>query len=210
MFMVMNRLFALVLLLIPCMLSAQKDAVAFLDKAVAKLKADAAVHMDYGYSLYDDAGRLLQKDAGMMRIDGNRYSLLMDNMKVWCDGKTQWSYMRDVNEIYVTSAMSAEAQNLSPLNMMERFRENFLPTLKKEGGKSVVVLDGKSKDAEVGRVVLCFDGESCRLEGMTVYMMNAGHVEVVLSNYAAKCKFAESSYVCPVGEFPGVEIVDMR
>lgn len=206
----MRRVLYVLLLMFPFVLSAQGDASAFLEKAVAKLKADAAVHMDYGYAVYDEDGKLLQEDTGVIRIDGDCYSLLMDNMKVWCDGNTQWSYMRDVNEIYVTSAASEEAQNLSPLNMMEKFRKVSSPAIKIENGKVVVTLSNGSGEAEINKVVLRFDGNSNRLEGMNVYMTNAGRVEIELSNYAAKCKFAESSYVCPVSNFPGVEVVDMR
>ena len=206
----MRRILYVLLLMSPFMLSAQDNASAFLDKAVAKLKADAAVHMDYGYAVYDEDGKLVLEDTGVIRIDGNWYSLLMDNMKVWCDGNTQWSYMRDVNEIYVTSAASEEAQNLSPLNMMEKFRKVSSPAIKIENGKVVVTLSNGSGEAEINKVVLRFDGSSNRLEGMSIYMTNAGRVEIELSNYAAKCKFAESSYVCPVSNFPGVEVVDMR
>lgn len=206
----MRKAILVLLLIFPLAVVAQGDAAAFIEKAVAKLKSDAAVHMDYGYAVYDEGGRLLQEDTGIIRIDGNCYSLLMDNMKVWCDGKTQWSYMRDVNEIYITSATSEEAQNLSPLNMMERFCKISSPVMKSENGKVVVALSNGSGEAEINKVVLRFDGNSYRLEGMSIYMTNAGRVEIELSNYAAKCKFAESSYVCPVSNFPGVEVVDMR
>lgn len=206
----MRKAILVLLLIFPIAVVAQGDAAAFIEKAVAKLKSDAAVHMDYGYAVYDEGGRLLQEDTGIIRIDGNCYSLLMDNMKVWCDGKTQWSYMRDVNEIYITSATSEEAQNLSPLNMMERFRKISSPVMKSENGKVVVALSNGSGEAEINKVVLRFDGNSHRLEGMSIYMTNAGRVEVCLSNYAAKCKFAESSYICPVENFPGAEVVDMR
>lgn len=206
----MRKAILVLLLIFPLAVVAQGDAAAFIEKAVAKLKSDAAVHMDYGYAVYDEGGRLLQEDTGIIRIDGNCYSLLMDNMKVWCDGKTQWSYMRDVNEIYITSATSEEAQNLSPLNMMERFCKISSPVMKSENGKVVVALSNGSGEAEINKVVLRFDGNSYRLEGMSIYMTNAGRVEVCLSNYAAKCKFAESSYICPVENFPGVEVVDMR
>lgn len=206
----MKRLFALLLIMLPFVLMAQSEAASYLDKTVAKLKADAAVHMDYEYAVYDVDGRLLQKDTGTMRIDGERYSLLMDNMKVWCDGDTQWSYMRDVNEIYVTLANSEEAQSLSPLNIMERMRSVVSPQMKKNDGKVFLTFTDNPHETGVDDVMLCFDEKSARLERMTINLSGAGRVEVVLSNYAAKCSFSAASYVCPVDKFPGVEVVDMR
>ncbi|MBO5807260.1 MAG: hypothetical protein J6Q98_03590, partial [Bacteroidaceae bacterium] len=106
----MRKTVILLLLLLPAMAFAQSAAVEFLDKAVAAMKADAAVQMDYSSTVYDENGKAVQTDKGVMRLDGNRYSLLMDEMKVWCNGKVQWSYMSSVNEIYITDAASDEAQ----------------------------------------------------------------------------------------------------
>ena len=144
----MRRILYVLLLMFPFVLSAQGDASAFLEKAVAKLKADAAVHMDYGYAVYDEDGKLLQEDTGVIRIDGDCYSLLMDNMKVWCDGITQWSYMKDIDEVYITDAGSEEAQNLSPLYIMERFRKVSSRAMKSENGKVIVTLSNGSGETE--------------------------------------------------------------
>lgn len=204
-----NLLLLLLLSFLPAVLPAQ-DAVAFLDKAVAVLKKDAAVHMDYAYSVYDADGVLLHKDSGIMRIDGNRYSLLMDDMKVWCDGRTQWSYMKEVDEIYVTDAMSDEAQSLSPLSILERYSELFSPVIKRSGDRVEVVLTSSDSSSAISGVVLVFDEASCRIESMTMLMTNGGRIDVGMTNYAAGCSFAESSYVCPVADFPTAEVVDMR
>ena len=129
----MRKTVILLLLLLPAMAFAQSAAVEFLDKAVAAMKADAAVQMDYSSTVYDEDGKAVQTDKGVMRLDGNRYSLLMDEMKVWCNGNVQWSYMSSVNEIYITDAASDEAQNMSPLYIMEKFRDGFDASMEKKG-----------------------------------------------------------------------------
>ena len=112
------------LLLLPFVgFSQQLDADALLDKVVETMKNDAPLQMDYSYTVYDDDGTVLLKDKGVMRLEGNRYSLVMDKMGVWCDGETQWSYMLDIDEVYITDAASDEAQNLSPLFIIENYRK---------------------------------------------------------------------------------------
>ena len=93
----------------------QPDADVLLDKVVATMKNDAPLQMDYSCTVYEDDGTVVFKDKGIMRLDGNCYSLVMDKMGVWCGGETQWSYMLDIDEVYITDAASDEAQNLSPL-----------------------------------------------------------------------------------------------
>ena len=53
------------------------DANAVLDKALASLKSDLPVRMDYDYEVLDDDGEMLQSDKGIIYIDNNRYVFFM-------------------------------------------------------------------------------------------------------------------------------------
>ena len=205
----MRKTVILLLLLLPAVAFAQSAAVEFLDKAVAAMKADAAVQMDYSSTVYDENGKAVQTDKGVMRLDGNCYSLLMDEMKVWCNGKVQWSYMSSVNEIYITDAASDEAQNMSPLYIMEKFRDGFAASMEKKGNATDIVLESAGGDDNINKVLLRF-GNGGRLELMCIYMAGQGRIEVLLDEYTAHCSFPDSVYECPVEDFPSAEVVDMR
>ena len=195
--------------LFPLVAVAQGSAEALLEKAVAVIKSDAAVQMDYDYTVYDDDGVIVYSDNGTMKLDNDRYSLVMENMKVWCDGKVQWSYMKDIDEVYITGADSEEAQNLSPLYIMEKYRESYSMALVDKGASAMVVLTSKESE-EVERLELVIDKETARLQSLFVYMPAQGKVEVFLNNYVAKCSFGRKEYECPVNAFPTAEIIDMR
>ena len=197
-------------MLLPLCAVAQGGAVALLDRAVAAIRTDAAVQMDYGYTVYDDDGAVVYSDKGTMKLDNERYSLIMDNMKVWCDGQVQWSYMADIDEVYITAADSEEAQNLSPLYIMEKYRENYKLSFEDKGAVALVVMTAMDAEAEVDRLELLMDKKNARLQSLFIYMPAQGRIEVFLNNYVARCSFAAGEYVCPVGEFYTAEIIDMR
>ena len=205
----MKKIVFLFFALFPLVAVAQGSAEALLEKAVAVIKSDAAVQMDYDYTVYDDDGVIVYSDNGTMKLDNDRYSLVMENMKVWCDGKVQWSYMKDIDEVYITGADSEEAQNLSPLYIMEKYRENYSMALVDKGASAMVVLTSKEPE-EVERLELVIDKETARLQGLFIYMPAQGKVEVFLNNYVAKCSFGRKEYECPVNAFPTAEIIDMR
>ena len=139
----MKNIFLLMLLFLPLCGKAQMlDAEAMLDKAVEVMNADAPLQMDYSYTVYDDDGEVVVNDKGVMRLDGNRYSLVMDKMGVWCNGKTQWSYMLEIDEIYITDSSSDEAQNLSPLFIMENYRNGCTKEVAMQDGVTVITLQG--------------------------------------------------------------------
>ena len=180
-----------------------------LDRALAVLKADVPVRMDYTYRALDEDGEVLLQDKGIMYMDNGRYALLMQDMKVWCDGTTQWSYMREVDEVYVTDAASDEAQNLSPLYIMEHYRTGRAVSLVVDGVVAVVTLQPMADDGTES-VELHISNSDNRLVKMVIYMPGQGGVEVLLDGYAAKCGADGDVFTCPLDDYRAAEIVDMR
>ena len=199
------------MLLFPLLAVAQEDAAALLDRLVAKMKDDAPLQQEFIYMVYDDEGVLVCEDRGVLILDNERYTLDMENMKIWCDGAVQWSYMKDIDEIYITDADSDEAQNLSPIYIMEKYREGYSLELCDDGiGMPIVDMTSCDADADVTRIQLFVDVDMLVLEAMSISMASQGRVHVHLGRSTKGHKFAKSVYKCPVKEFPTAEIVDMR
>ena len=186
------------------------DANVVLDKALAGLKSELPVRMDYYYEAFAAPGERLHSDKGIIYIDNDRYALLMQDMKVWCDGVTQWSYMREVDEIYVTDAASDEAQNLSPLYIMEHYREGFSVSAVNEAGVVAVTLQPMDGDSDVESVQLFILEDNYRLSAMVISIPGQGGVLVELDGYVAKCGVDDGVFTCPLDEFRTVEVIDMR
>lgn len=209
----MRNLFFVFLAMLQLPLFAQNeevDADAVLDKALASIKADLPVRMDYDYKVFDDNTELLMNDKGVIYIDNNRYALLMQDMKVWCDGETQWSYMREINEVYITDAAADEAQNLSPLYVMEHYRDGYSRSAVSKDGFTAVMLKAMNEDSEVECVLLLISEENYRLVSMIISMPGQGAVEIDLDGYVAKCGVDDDVFTCPLDDFREAEVVDMR
>ena len=205
-----KAVFMFVSLLSVAAFSQQMDAVAFINKVMETLKADAVVEMSYDYKVYDDEGRELQGDSGTMMLDGTRYLLLMEDMKVWCDGKSQWSYMESVDEIYITDAASDEAQNMSPLFIMESCRDGYASSVVFGGNEAVVTLVAQDAEGVVDKVEFVADSNRCTLKSMKVFLSGQGYIVIGLNGYKANCKVDDSVFECPVKEFKSAVVVDMR
>lgn len=199
----------LAMLQLPLFAQSADEANVVLDRALAALKADAPVCMDYTYRVVDEDGELLQDDKGVIYVDGGRYALLMQDMKVWCDGKVQWSYMREVDEVYVTDAASDEAQSLSPVFIMEHYRAGRAVSLVYKGDVAVVELRSLT-DVAAEVVKLHIRKGDNRLVAMSIDMPGQGGVEVLLDGYTAKCGAGGDVFVCPLDEFSTAEVIDMR
>ena len=186
------------------------DVDGLLDDVAVGIKADAPVRMDYSYKVYDEDGELLQVDKGLLCVDNDRYVLLMESMMVWCNGAVQWSYMREIDEIYITEASSDEAQNLSPLYVVESYRDGYEASLADTEDGWFVELHAADEDTDVQCVELLVSKSDKRLEAMFIYMPGQGKIEVLLDGYIPRCGVSADAFECPLDEFPGVEVVDMR
>lgn len=205
----MKNIISLLLMLLPLFGSAQVlNAEALLDKVISTMKTDLPLQMEYSYVVYD-GDEEIDRDKGVMKLEGCRYSLLMNKMAVWCNGETQWSYMHEVNEIYISDASSDEAQNLSPLFIMENYRNECAKKAELQNGDLVITLQAMS-DSDVEKVVLFIDANRNRLKSLDVLISGQGNLKIVLDKYQVKCNFASNVYECPVKDYSTAEIIDMR
>ena len=207
-----NIFVALLLLLLPAAMLTAQDAAAvqLLEKAIAGIKADAAVQMQFDYVIYDESGIEQYADNGSLKLDGDNYTLFVSPMRLWCDGTTQWSYMAAADEIYITEAGSEEAQAYNPVYLMGLYKNGYTSSLKSAAGKSVVTLDAADKGAYLNKVEITLDTKSLRPVALRLYMDGQGSTHVVINDYKPKCRLEKRVYSCPTEDYPSSEIIDMR
>lgn len=206
----MKRIVLSLLSFLPLAVMAQNDASALLDRIVEGMKADAALQQNYIYTVYDEADAVVYSDKGVLKLENECYALDMENLKVWCDGTTQWSYMKDIDEIYITEADSEEAQNLSPLYIMEHYRKDCDASLTDKGDKSLVILKIDDEENDIERVELYISKKETQLVAMLIYMPGQGYIEVLLDGYTPNCGVGDDAFVCPEDDFLSAEVIDMR
>ena len=200
-------------LFVPTMLVAQDDARKLLDKAVATIKADAGVKMDFSITLYDVSGEELYGDKGVLKIDGQKYALLCDQMKLWCDGETQWSYLTSNNEIYVSEPNAEDARTFSPVHIMELYKEGYKSSIDKKLSTAkldAITLVANVRGVEIKNVTILLNKQTAQPERLKVVYENGTSADIEVDSYKAKCKFSTKEFRCREKDFRGVEFVDMR
>lgn len=211
----MNRIF---LLAIMCVVSltaaAQKgEAEKLLDKAVSLIKSDSGVQMNFSITLLDGSGDEMFKDDGVLKISGERFALLTDEMKLWCDGETQWSYISQNNEIYISEPNADDARAFSPLHIMELYKSGFKSEVDKGASKpnaDAVVLTSVARGNEIKKVSILLDKRINLPSSMDVKYENGTSAKIVVNTYKQGCKFSVKDFRCREKDFRGAEVVDMR
>lgn len=214
----MRNLFLSIFLAVPFFVMANdKEAVDLLDKAVAKMQADYPLQMTFSMSIYDSDATLRFLDVGTLRVDKNssdgfaeRYVLLLNSMKIWCDGTTLWSYMEQTDEIYKMSPEDEGVQNFSPVYLMQLYKQGYKCSVEDYADGKVVTLFSENSDMGIDKVVVYLLNEWVLPEKIKIYMNGDGYTELVIQDYNPHGTFYDSIYRCPVEDFPNAEVVDMN
>jgi outer membrane lipoprotein-sorting protein len=189
-----------------------------LDKAVEKIKSGAGVQMDFVFEQIDAAsGNILATDKGLFCIDNNttadamqRFSLQMEQLKIWCNGERQWNYMAQTNEIYVTAANSEEAQGLSPVYIMQLYKTGeYNCTLETVADKHIITLASTNDEAEFVNVIVSINAKTLRIVEIVLVGRDNNRTAIKVKNYKPGSVFDSTLFECPIGEYPDAEVIDM-
>ena len=103
----MKRLFTFwMLALLPFCISAQTDtkAAEVLDNVLEDLSKSSGIRVDFGGS-----------ETGFLLLKGEKFYLNNGSIQSWYDGKTQWSYLADTEEVNISHPTQEELQGINPI-----------------------------------------------------------------------------------------------
>ena len=104
------------LFLCPRILQAQSDAKAreILDKTAAAFRQAQAVSITFGGT-----------QEGTLLLKGNKFHLNTGDVETWFDGKTQWSYLRQNEEVNVSTPTPEELQSINPYVLLDHYSQHY-------------------------------------------------------------------------------------
>src|SRR5437762_10481098 len=79
-------------------------AKAILDELSKKTKTFTTVKAEFEIITTDATGKVKDKTTGTMWHKGSKYKLEIKGQTIFCDGKTQWTYIKDDNEVQINDA----------------------------------------------------------------------------------------------------------
>ena len=200
----MKRLFTLwMLALLPYCISAQTDAKAaeVLDKVLEDL-SDNGIRADFEGS-----------ETGFLLLKGEKFYLNNGNVQSWYDGKTQWSYVADTEEVNISHPTLEELQGINPYLILMRYKTDFNYTYKgsqtRNGvkGHEIVLTPKHSEQSEVIRV---FISKTYHPLGMKMEQNGQTLSEINVTSYKTDQKLEDGMFRFNKSLFPNAEIIDLR
>lgn len=107
-------------------LSAQKlDAQDILDRTATTFRQAGGIQADFTVQTYAK-GVLQGSSVGTIRLKGEKFLLDADGVKTWFDGRTQWSYLTNSDEVNVSEPTPEELQSINPYALLSIYKQATL------------------------------------------------------------------------------------
>ncbi|MFI5172495.1 MAG: outer membrane lipoprotein carrier protein LolA [Chitinophagales bacterium] len=191
------------------------------DKAVKLLKAVSqkynafkTMQMDISLTIENLETKSKDSKSGKVMSKGNMFNAEMGNQQIICDGKTLWTYLKDVNEVQINNFEKGQ-DIMSPNDIFKIAEKDYLAYLGDkvtESGKTlqIIELTPKNKSLSFSKIKMYVNiGDNSVAKGV-VFDKNAIHYTYAISNFKSNVEMANSSFTFDKTKHPGVEVIDLR
>ena len=183
--------------------NAQDNRIAekILDKVSVFLSNPEGVRIDFTGS-----------ENGYLIMKGEKFYLNTQSIQSWYDGKTQWSYLTDNEEVNISSPTKEEIQAISPYHLLKRYKSDYTYIYigqSKRKGKLVHEINLTSKSDIINDIKLIISDDNKPVT-ILFYRNNKLMSEVNITSLQTDSKIDDKLFRFDKTKYPQVEIIDLR
>jgi outer membrane lipoprotein carrier protein len=201
-------------LLLPFITNAQKDPEAMKVLTDFSKKATEAPSVSITFKLItnDTKESSIDTISGSIILSGDKYNLQLPDNSVWSDGKTSWSYMKDVNEVtIITPDPLASSFTSKPSLLFSLYKEGYKVRLIEETDRVWTIdLYPEIITNNLIRIRLKIGKLSYDLKSAEYKTKDGIIISLVPEKYDLTRKPEQGIFVFDTSKYKGVEIIDMR
>jgi outer membrane lipoprotein-sorting protein len=194
-------------------LTAQKtpDSEALINSFIQSIQQSA---IQTGFSIASTEKNALnsQRFSGKLLLKGNQFYLEMEDMQVWFNGKTQWVYLKQSNEVTITEPSEEEIAAVNPVAVLTAFRakSNLKKGISKNPQNVKIDMTPRKKGETFSKMEAEFVKSSGNLSLIRIHYSNGSRHEIQLSNYRLQQQIPAGSFVFDRSKFKNVIVNDLR
>ncbi len=194
---------------------AQKDETAktILDKVSAMVAGAGGIEADFEVTTSRPGMYIREK--GKIRVKGDKFLLEAGGVTTWFDGKTQWSYFEENDEVNISEPTAAELRSINPYLLLDSYKKGY--NYKYEGRETMqgvatdkVVLTSGSAKEELVKLTLFIAPATSRPLRIVAEMRDKTVSEITLLDFRDRRNFEDGLFRFNRSSFPDAEIIDLR
>jgi len=198
---------------------AQQDqkAKSILENVTKTTQSFQSIRAVFDYIMDNKEEGIHEENKGEIIMKGEKYQLKLPQLglEVYCDGKNVWSYMKDANEVSITSMEDESSEMMNPSKLFTIYEEGFNYRFVKEttaDGKTVYVIDlfPQTKEIEYSKITVQIDKQQMLIKSAEMTGKEGNNYTVRVNNLTTNVPAEDRLFVFDAAKHPGVETVDLR
>ena len=198
----MKRIGIIMVAALMSMGSFAQSAKAVLDKAAATITAQSGVKANFKMTTANGS------TSGTIAIKGKKFYATTPQAKVWFDGKTQWTYLKNNDEVNVSNPTEAQLQAINPYNFIHLYKRGYTYTMNTAGNDYVIHLMASSADRKIKELFISVNKKS--YQPKQVKMLQGKKWTTFDINSIKKENIPDSQFRFNAKDFPKAEVIDLR
>lgn len=180
----------------------ESKAIEILDKTFARLSNEGGIRAEFTGT-----------EQGFLLIKGEKFHLNNGNILSWYDGKTQWSYVSDMEEVNISTPTHEELQGINPYHILKEYKKDYKCSYTRANllhGKkvhSLVLTPKHSVNQEKIYIVI-----SDKHQPVAMKIEHNGRIlcDIQITSYQANQKLSDESFRFDKSLYPHAEVIDLR
>lgn len=213
----MKNILFITLCFVGCLLQVQAqqlDARGIMDRTADAFRNAGGVKAEFTVRAYSRGVSEGGSD-GVICLKGEKFVLDAEGAKTWFDGRTQWSYLENSDEVNVSEPTQEELQSINPYALLSIYKRGYQLKFGKNetyNGKSayevILTADNKRADLQSGKLYIAKD--NLQPMGFSLTEKGGNSVEVRIKSYKTGQKFDDALFVFDKKAYPTAEVIDLR
>lgn len=193
--------------------TAQK-AKTILDQVSQKTKNYKSITADFHFIMDNNEVNLHEVSKGNLIVQGEAYKLNVSGVEIFCDGKTQWTYMKDADEVSISDASQSTENLINPATIFtiyeQGYTNNYLGEFTTDAKKTHKIEMIPDEVKEFKRVILEIDQSNYQLMGAVMDGTDDNRYTIKVINMNTTVSYPSTTFVFDQAKHPKVNVIDMR
>lgn len=192
-----------------------QDARQILDKASATYNNAGGITANFTLETKDIKSQNTFSYDGKAFMKGNKFKIDTPDATTWFNGATQWVYVKDMEEVNISTPTTEELQSISPSVLFSIYKKGF--NLKLKGEKKVfknlcyeIEMTSQKKKADIPKIIVYIDKTTYTFAKIVVIDKSAMENILLITKYQTGLDLADSIFQFDKKNYPKADIIDLR
>lgn len=193
-----------------------RKAHKILNQVSRSYKSLKSLKANFEMQISEPGAKKPSTEKGILYLKGDNFKVEMSTVEIICDGKTQWYYMKDVNEVQISN-YDADAQDISPNTIFTMYDKGFKYLWieeRNEKGRMLDVIELVPKEnqerKDYTKIKLTIDRVAKDIVQSEILFRSGRKMKYMISQQVRNINLAANFFSFYPASKPGIVIIDLR